>query len=145
VQGRGVARWWAASLVEHDRASGAWIWGSGEIVVDRRHPPFLKDVGRTPSPCPFAYRGNPRTCLSSSIVIITFLLEGVAWYAAHQSAKNVVGILRRALGDIFIFVDPILLTLVSLLFLLGLLVLRLRQLYCVVAILICRSKSLFRA
>ena len=37
--------------------------------------------------------GNPRTCPGSSVVIVGFLLGGVAWYAVMRSARLVVGIL----------------------------------------------------
>lgn len=48
--------------------------------------------------------GNPRR----SIVVVAFLLEGAAWYAAFQSARSVVGILRRVqrLRNTFVFADP---------------------------------------
>jgi hypothetical protein len=64
--------------------------------------------------------GNPRTTPGSSGVVVAPLLEGVAWYAELQSARSVVGIIRRAqrLRGISVFVDPSFSALVSLFFLL---------------------------
>lgn len=45
--------------------------------------------------------------MSGSSVVVAFLLESVAWYAAIQSARSVVGILQRAqrFRVIIVFVD----------------------------------------
>jgi hypothetical protein len=62
--------------------------------------------------------GNPRLSPGSSVVVVAPLFGGVAWYAELQSARSVVGILRRAqrLRGIFVFVDPTFSTLISLFF-----------------------------
>jgi hypothetical protein len=55
----------------------------------------LKGIGCTIFPHPSAYRGKPQDQFGSRVIIIASFLEGVAWYAELQSAKSVVGILRR--------------------------------------------------
>jgi hypothetical protein len=37
------------------------------------------------------YQGNPRTGPSNNVVIVTFLLEVVAWYSAVKSTRSMVG------------------------------------------------------
>jgi hypothetical protein len=62
-----------------------------------------------PSPSHRCTRRNPRTIPSSSAIVAAFILEGVAWYAAHRIEKSMVGIMLRTkrLRDIFVFVDPL--------------------------------------
>jgi hypothetical protein len=55
-----------------------------------RHPSFLKGVGEALLPVSAHTGGNPRTSPGSSVIIVAFLLEGAAWYAALQNARRVV-------------------------------------------------------
>jgi hypothetical protein len=54
------------------------------------HPSFLKGVGEALLPVPARTGGNPRPSPGSGVVIVAFLLEGAAWYAALQNARRVV-------------------------------------------------------
>ena len=110
--------------------------------MQRRHwaPSFLPEGRRvspssTPPRVPGETLGHVRATVSSSFV---FLLEGVAWYAAFRSARSMVRIFRlsQRLRFIIVFTDPMWLALFSLLYCLGLLMLRPRQLNCVVDTLI---------
>jgi hypothetical protein len=118
--------WWRA-LVEHDVASETGLQGSGEILVGLVNTNEVTPAAATFLPearwvkhSSFVHartRGNPRTSLANTIGV-AFLLKGVFWYATFQSARGVVGIIRRAqwLRDIFVFVHPTFSTLISLSF-----------------------------
>ena len=97
--------------------------------------------------------GNPRTSPGSNSVVVVFLLGGVAWYAAIQSARVVVRLCRRERSGC----ESLLFSLIrlcrhfffsfSLSFLLGVTVLFCPssglKLYRMVAILICCAKAYF--
>jgi hypothetical protein len=70
------------------------VWGGGFFMVGRNpsrlvqhrhgdacgcHRSFLKGLGCTPSPPPPRTGGNPRTCPGNNVIIVAFLIEGVAW------------------------------------------------------------------
>jgi hypothetical protein len=107
------ARLWWHSLLGGKFGEARWSvrcgdCGSGEIIVGLADTyavtpadaalPSWRVVGEALRLAPTCIGGNPRTHLGNNVVFIAFLLEGVAWYAAHQSAKSVAGILRRASG-----------------------------------------------
>ena len=131
-----------SSLMECDGSSGVVVgWQSGEILVGLTDTDAVMPIGAiVPSlrvlDIPSRTRGNPVTS-PGSVVVVVFLLEGVAWYAAFRSARSMVRIFRlsQRLRFIIVFTDPMSLALFSLLFRLGVLVLRPQQLYRVVDIL----------
>ena len=112
-----------------DGLSGMWVSGEEKSMSAMSDTGAVMLAGAAvllegrrvyPSHSPPCTERNPRISPRSSVVIVAFLLEGVAWYAASRRHKRVMGMLRRMqrLRDIFVFVDPTLLALVSLLFLL---------------------------
>ena len=115
---------------EHDGASGAGFWGSGEILVGfGRHRRVDARGRRRPScrapgvPLPLAppcTGGNPRTSPGSSVVVVAPLLEGVAWCTVHRVLRAWWEFSggRTGCGSSSFFVEPTLLALVSLFFLL---------------------------
>jgi hypothetical protein len=54
------------------------------------------------------FRGNPRNCPGSSVVVIAPLLGGVAWFGTRRNARSVVVILQRMqrLRIFSVFVEP---------------------------------------
>ena len=85
---------------------GSGVLGLGEIPVGSSDfavvtptcaaIPSQRASGVPSSLFPPRARGNLRTCPGNSVVVVAFDPEGVAWYAALQSAWYVVGRFRRA-------------------------------------------------
>ena len=107
--------------MECDGSSGVVVgWQSGEIFVgltetDAMMPmcaivPSLRVLGIPPS----RTRGNPGTS-SGSVIVVVFLLESAAWYAAFRSARSMVRIFRlsQRLRFIIVLTDPMWLALFS--------------------------------
>ena len=108
---------------------GLWVAGGREkslpvIAAPTRRrlwapPSFLKGVGCTPSLLRPCTGRNPRIRPSSSVVIVASLLEGVVWYTASG-----IGAWWEFFGEtqrswvVPAFVDPVVLALFSLFFLL---------------------------